>query len=431
MKVLRLLAARRFRRRAVSTITATAPATPCGGGGWYGEDEGPFFDLDLSCCSASAPASSAESGSESEDYSSCAGESDFVISLQRSRSASPSYEERVFYVGGGSGWARAAAPAHLKFCASEPSDAASRYGSGRRGKLRTLSFGSAKAAFYGGRASFSRSSNSARSARLFAAFGYGSPDQGDEANRRTPSRDVIRRYLSKISRQLRRVAPSAGADLRLRKSRSASAAQTAACQSPPPRRDDSLLEQQDGIASAIAHCKESLHRVRLAIAAVTERSTKLAVPIGFEFSRRSRGLRRSFALNFAEEGEMKKKKKKTREPSSTNCLLKASRKENAVVQRAREFSFINLSSSLVRVSELSSFFCVVLGAGKEFLLGSFSHSPPHVQAWSCQLCMSLVVTPLFHILLLATRPVIRHLKSTAFFSLTRSNRVPHARFLRT
>uniref|UniRef100_I1NPT6 Uncharacterized protein n=1 Tax=Oryza glaberrima TaxID=4538 RepID=I1NPT6_ORYGL len=263
MKVLRLLAARRFRRRAVSTITATAPATPCGGGGWYGEDEGPFFDLDLSCCSASAPASSAESGSESEDYSSCAGESDFVISLQRSRSASPSYEERVFYVGGGSGWARAAAaaaPAHLKFCASEPSDAASRYGSGRRGKLRTLSFGSAKAAFYGGRASFSRSSNSARSARLFSAFGYGSPDQGDEANRRTPSRDVIRRYLSKISRQLRRVAPSAGADLRLRKSRSASAAQTAACQSPPPRRDDSLLEQQDGIASAIAHCKESLHR---------------------------------------------------------------------------------------------------------------------------------------------------------------------------
>lgn len=52
----------------MSTITATAPATPCGGGGWYGEDEGPFFDLDLSCCSASAPASSAESGSESEDY---------------------------------------------------------------------------------------------------------------------------------------------------------------------------------------------------------------------------------------------------------------------------------------------------------------------------------------------------------------------------
>uniref|UniRef100_A0A0E0JLC6 Uncharacterized protein n=1 Tax=Oryza punctata TaxID=4537 RepID=A0A0E0JLC6_ORYPU len=256
MKVLRLLA-----------------ATVAGGHAMRRRDEGPFFDLDLSCCSASAPASSAESGSESEDYSSCAGESDFVISLQRSRSASPSYEERVFYVRGGRGWsgaAAAAAPAHLKFCASEPSDAASRYGSGRRGKLRTLSFGSAKAAFYGGRTSFSRSSNSARSARLFATFGYGSPDQGEETNKRTPSRDVIRRYLSKISRHLRRVAPVAAADHRLRKSRSASAAQMAACQSPPPRRDDSLLEQQDGIASAIAHCKESLHR-----ASVSERDSPL------------------------------------------------------------------------------------------------------------------------------------------------------------
>ncbi|KAG8056138.1 hypothetical protein GUJ93_ZPchr0001g30003 [Zizania palustris] len=248
-KVLRLLAARRLRRRAVSTITATAPATPCGG---YGEDEGPFFDLDLSFCSA--PASSAESGSESED--SCVGEPDFVISLQRSRSASPSYEQ-VFYVGGG-GWA---APAHLKFCASEPSDSASRYGTGRRGKLRPVSFGSAKAAFYGGRASFSRSSNSALSARFFATFGYGSPDQ--EETKKVPSGDVIRRYLSKISKQLRRVAPgtaAAAADLRLRKSRSTSAAQTAAQSPSPPRRDDSLLQQQDGIASAIAHCKESLHR---------------------------------------------------------------------------------------------------------------------------------------------------------------------------
>uniref|UniRef100_A0A0D9V335 Uncharacterized protein n=1 Tax=Leersia perrieri TaxID=77586 RepID=A0A0D9V335_9ORYZ len=261
MKVLRLLAARRFRRprRAVSTITATAPATPCGGGYGYGEDEGPFFELDLSSfCSASATVSSAESsGSESEDYSSCAGEhDDFVISLQRSRSASPSSYERVFYSVRGGGWA--ATPAQLKFCAFEPSDAASV----RRGKLRTLSFGSAKAALYGGRASFSRSSSSAR---IFATFGYGygSPDQDDQemASRRTPSRDVIRRYISKISRQLRRVAPSATAtaDLRLRKSRSASAAQMAAARS-PPRRDDSLIELQDGIASAIAHCKESLHR---------------------------------------------------------------------------------------------------------------------------------------------------------------------------
>ncbi|OEL17292.1 hypothetical protein BAE44_0021689 [Dichanthelium oligosanthes] len=311
MQILRLLAARRFRRRrrAVSTITATAtaPVTPRGGGcGGYGctygeeEDEGPFFDLDLSCCSApasSAGSQAAESGSESDDYTSaCAaaastnasrGDLDFVISLQRSRTASPSYEERLF--------CRGAAPREppppppLMFCASEPSDAASRArrsSASRRGmsgrlQLRTLSFGSAKAAFYGGRASFSRStSSSARSAAgLFAAYGgYGSPDdpQDDEARARPPSGDVIRRYLSKISSRLRRVsvavAPAAAADLRLQKSRSASAAQvSAAAQSPAPaRRDDSLVEKQDGIASAIAHCKESLHR-----ASVSELDTSL------------------------------------------------------------------------------------------------------------------------------------------------------------
>ncbi|KAG1346569.1 putative membrane-associated kinase regulator 2 [Cocos nucifera] len=46
---------------------------------------------------------------------------------------------------------------------------------------------------------------------------------------------------------------------RLRKSRSASSA-VAAVRSPPRRRrDDSLLEQQDGIQSAIAHCKRSFN----------------------------------------------------------------------------------------------------------------------------------------------------------------------------
>ncbi|KAJ0971494.1 hypothetical protein J5N97_019453 [Dioscorea zingiberensis] len=45
---------------------------------------------------------------------------------------------------------------------------------------------------------------------------------------------------------------------RLGKSRSASAA-VAAVRSPPRRRDDSLLQQQDGIQSAIAHCKRSFH----------------------------------------------------------------------------------------------------------------------------------------------------------------------------
>ena len=276
MQVLWLLALRRFRRRrAVSTITAsaaTAPATPYGYG--YGEDDdGPFFDLDLSFCSA--PASiAAESSSESED-SSCAGGAevvDFVISLQRSCSASPSYPDRLSF--GRCGWG-GALPPQVKFCASETHDnaaAAARFSSasGRRGRLRTLSFGSAKAAFYGGRASFSRSScsSSARSARLFGAayglHGSSSPDQDHEeeaSKRTTPSADVIRRCLSRISRRLRRVAPGPGAaaaDLRLRKSRSASAAQMSS--SSPSRRDDTLLEKQDGIASAIAHCKESIHR---------------------------------------------------------------------------------------------------------------------------------------------------------------------------
>jgi hypothetical protein len=268
MQILRLLAARRFRRRrrGVSTITstATAPATPrsgCGAGVYgYGEeeeDEGPFFDLDLTCCSApasSAGSQAAESGSESEDASSCAtataaaterGDLDFVVSLQRSRI----YDEPP------------PPPPPLMFCASEPSPSDGRRSSasasrlGSRLQLRTLSFGSAKAALYGGRASFSRSTGSARSARLFAAYGhgYGSPDQDsrDEGKARPPSGDVIRRYLSKISSRLqRRRGPAT--DLRLRKSRSASAAVA--------RRDDSLVEKQDGIASAIAHCKESLHR---------------------------------------------------------------------------------------------------------------------------------------------------------------------------
>nr|CAB3473634.1 unnamed protein product [Digitaria exilis] len=315
MQILRLLAARRFRRRrtrrAVSTITATAataPVTPRGGGGGgcfapsvFGEeeDEGPFFDLDLSFCSApasSAGSQAAESCSESDDYTTSTaaasnrGDLDFVISLQRSRSTSPSYEERLFFRGSATA-APAPPPASLLFCASEPSDAASRArcssSASRRGarlQLRTLSFGSAKAAFSGGRASFSRStSSSARSARLFAG-GYGSPDiLHDEASsraRRSPSGDVFRRYLSKISSRLRRVAvaPAMAADLgRLQKSRSASSAaqvpSAAAAQAQSPqaaRHDDSLVEKQDGIASAIAHCKESLHR-----ASVSELDTSL------------------------------------------------------------------------------------------------------------------------------------------------------------
>jgi hypothetical protein len=56
---------------------------------------------------------------------------------------------------------------------------------------------------------FSRSTNSTRSARLFAVYsgGYGSPDNQDLQDkgraRPHPSGDVIRRYLSKISSRLR------------------------------------------------------------------------------------------------------------------------------------------------------------------------------------------------------------------------------------
>ena len=200
MQILRLLAARRFRRRrrAVSTITAatTAPVTPRGGYA-YGEDEdeGPFFDLDLSCCSApasTAGSQAAESGSESDDYASSSGPAasaaergdlDFVISLQRSRSASPSYEERLFFRGAAAPAPAIPLPPPLMFCASEPSDAASRArrssAGSRRLQLRTLSFGSAKAALYGGRASFSRSAALVPPSQAEAPRGGGGvPEEG-------------------------------------------------------------------------------------------------------------------------------------------------------------------------------------------------------------------------------------------------------------
>ncbi|KAG2617221.1 uncharacterized protein LOC120667369 [Panicum virgatum] len=268
LQVLRLLAARP-RRAVPTTITAPASSEAPDSDAEPEEDEGPFFDLDFSASSvraSSSSAGSASSGSESDDAFT---ELDFIISLHRSRSASPSYDALFF----GAGLAPPPPPLpQLKFCASEPSARATtgpqaRYGGKLGGGLRTLSFGARKAAFYGGRPSFARSSSSARSLRLFME----SPADDDEEAateepepRRAPSRDVIRRYLTKISRRLRSVRPrSAGGEARglrrLRKSRSASAAATLA----PSRRDDSLAEKQDGIASAIAHCKESLHRASL------------------------------------------------------------------------------------------------------------------------------------------------------------------------
>ncbi|CAN6331837.1 unnamed protein product [Urochloa humidicola] len=266
LQVLRLLAA----RRGVST-TITAPAAPAASEAPDSdadpeeEDEGPFFDLDFSASSVRASSSSSGSGSESDDAFT---DLDFIISLHRSRSASPSYDA-LFYAAGLAPPPPPPPPLPLlKFFQSEPSAKST----GKRGNgVRTLSFGARKAAFYGGRPSFARSSSSARSLRLFME----SPadDEEDDAAeepepRRAPSRDVIRRYLTKISRRLRSVRPRAAGSgearglRRLRKSRSASAT-VALAPTAPSRRDDSLVEKQDGIASAIAHCKESLHRASL------------------------------------------------------------------------------------------------------------------------------------------------------------------------
>ncbi|CAM0953521.1 unnamed protein product [Alopecurus aequalis] len=243
MQILRLLAA----RRAASLGSRRRDA---------GEnDEGPFFDFDFTSSFRVSFSSSVSDDSDSDE--SCA-ELDYIISLQRSSSASP-----------------------LKFRASEPPTRANslpsqRHGDRKRGiTLRSLSFGARKAApLYrrpsfarssSGRHSFARSSTSSvQSLRLF----MGSPPHAEEEDelehatrqsKRAPSRDVIRRCLAKISRRIRTVASPQAAEARghgrLRKCRSASSAVLAS-----RRDDDSAVEKQDGIASAIAHCKESFHR---------------------------------------------------------------------------------------------------------------------------------------------------------------------------
>jgi hypothetical protein len=249
MQILRLLAA----RRAAST-NASAPFEHHRGSGE--DDEGPFFDLDFSSCSLRT---SSSSGSDSDSDESC----DFIISLQRSVSASP-----LFPV---------AAP--LKFCASEPPARANSFQHRARKRgittLRTLSFGARKPAPLYGRPSFARSSSGRRSSfssacslRPFMGSPQGATEDSEhhaaeQTSTRAPSRDVIRRCLAKISRRLRTAAsPRAAAAearglRRLRKCRSESSATVA---SVPSRCDDSVVEKQDGIAGAIAHCKESIHR---------------------------------------------------------------------------------------------------------------------------------------------------------------------------
>ncbi|XP_047043945.1 uncharacterized protein LOC124648186 [Lolium rigidum] len=228
MQILRLLAARR------ATLAFNAPPVS-----EHRDDDGAFFDLDFSCSvRTSSSSSSSISFSDSDDE--CT-ELDFIISLQRSSSASP-----------------------LKFCTSDPP---SEVKDGRKrgiSSLRTLSFGARKAVPLHGRHSVARSSSSiGRSLRLLV---NSPPDAtaGEEhhaagqSSRRAPSRDVIRRCLAKFSRRLRTAAGAEARGLRrLRKCRSASSVPQSSAAS---RCDDSVVEKQDGIAGAIAHCKDSMHR---------------------------------------------------------------------------------------------------------------------------------------------------------------------------
>ncbi|XP_002441589.1 uncharacterized protein LOC8064751 [Sorghum bicolor] len=254
MQVLRLLAPRRGVATTITAPTTAAPertedskAVDDEEEDYDDDDEGSFFELDLSVRASSSSAGSASSGSSDDSDDASLTDLDFVISLHRSRSASPSFHFP-------------APPLPLPLLDLKP---------GSRG-LRTLSFAgdsTRNAALYGGRrSSFARSSGgSARSLRLFMESPAWAADEDPEP-RRAPSRDVIRRYFTKISTRLRhsvrpRRGGAEGGFRRLRKSRSASAAvttTTTTTAAAPPRRDDSLAEKQDGIASAIAHCKESL-----------------------------------------------------------------------------------------------------------------------------------------------------------------------------
>ncbi|KAJ1264282.1 hypothetical protein BS78_09G251300 [Paspalum vaginatum] len=238
MQVLRLLAARQPRRAVPTTITAPAPPSEAD------DDEGPFFDLDFSssvrASSSSAGSASSASGSGSDESDDAFTDLDFIISLHRSRSSS--YDGALFVL-------------QQPCCPNGSRALSTSFGSGR---------------WYG---VLARSSSSARSLRLLME----SPADGDEEEKAEPRRaapypspysgDAIRRYLASISRRLRlrrargsrEATAGAGTLRRLRKSWSASAATSAA------RRDDSLAEKQDGIASAIAHCKESLSLHRASV----------------------------------------------------------------------------------------------------------------------------------------------------------------------
>ncbi|XP_020106056.1 probable membrane-associated kinase regulator 2 [Ananas comosus] len=279
-----------------SVIRATADAEEgewCGGGGaGAGDDDGPFFDLEIAAVPFFEDRSlSAESEPESEGEGEGDGAAlDFVISSDK-------LFARARARGGGGADSKLGIASNASDASPKPQFPASLFRSAARLRVFRLGFKKPKppsttppppppttttkpirgegvllklrvveevpvaVAALLARDHSSRSSVDA------------SPPSSSEERR--SSHRVIERCLSKIkpilhARVSRGDAASAAPPAesparfrvvarRLRKSRSASSAVSAAVRSPAPvRRDDSLLEQQDGIQSAIAHCKRSL-----------------------------------------------------------------------------------------------------------------------------------------------------------------------------
>lgn len=202
------------------------------------DDEGPFFDLDFSSSSVRASSTSSASAS-SDDAALTLTDLDLAISLHRSRSASPSYYD-----------ARRLSQLHLFPSHAPPLllKPGPDVGLQAHSSAGAAASSTTNAALYGRRRSSSAGSGARLSLRQFMECPTTPGGDGEAEREPPPPRAAVRRYLAEISVRLRRsVRPR-----RLRKSRSAAA--------PAPRRDDSLAEKQDGIASAIAHCKESLHQ---------------------------------------------------------------------------------------------------------------------------------------------------------------------------
>lgn len=202
------------------------------------DDEGPFFDLDFSSSSVRASSTSSASAS-SDDAALTLTDLDLAISLHRSRSASPSYYD-----------ARRLSQLHLFPSHAPPLllKPGPDVGLQAHSSAGAAASSTTNAALYGRRRCSSAGSGARLSLRQFMECPTTPGGDGEAEREPPPPRAAVRRYLAEISVRLRRsVRPR-----RLRKSRSAAA--------PAPRRDDSLAEKQDGIASAIAHCKESLHQ---------------------------------------------------------------------------------------------------------------------------------------------------------------------------